>query len=101
LFLARVLAVEGLDASWQSGTPRLSHEGPEPGDFVFLSDTNWQSHAWVECGNLIVDVTADQFGAPPVVVISRHDRRYSKGDRDTALPEFVRARERAGDEIWP
>ncbi|RDL50109.1 hypothetical protein BLJAPNOD_01226 [Ensifer sp. M14] len=101
LFLARVLTVEGFDASWQSGTPRLSPKGPELGDFGFLSDTGWQSHAWVECGNLIVDITADQFGTPPVVVTGRHDRRYRKGDRDTALPEFVLARQRAVDEIWP
>lgn len=76
LFLVRALAAEGLDASWASGTPRLSPAGPELGDFGFLSDIGWQSHAWVECGNIIVDITADQFGAPPVLITDRHDRRY-------------------------
>ncbi|KQW39747.1 MULTISPECIES: hypothetical protein [unclassified Ensifer] len=101
LFLSRALAAEGFEASWASGTPRLSSSGPELGDFGFLSDAGWQSHAWVECGNVIVDITADQFGAPPVHIVDRYDRRYSKGDRDTALPEFIRACQRAVDEIWP
>lgn len=101
LFLVRALTAEGLDASWASGTPRLSPESPELGDFGFLSDIGWQSHAWVECGNIIVDITADQFGASPVLITDRHDRRYRRGDRDTALPEFILARERAVDEIWP
>lgn len=101
LFLARALGSEGFMASWASGTPRLSSDGPELGPFGFLTHTGWQSHAWVECGNLIVDITADQFGAPPVLIADLHDHRYGKGDRDTARPEFILARERAVDEIWP
>ncbi|OCP22158.1 MULTISPECIES: hypothetical protein [unclassified Ensifer] len=101
LFLSRALTADGFEASWASGTPRLSPSGAALGDFGFLSDTGWQSHAWVECGDLIVDITADQFGAPPILITDRHDRRYGNGARDTALPEFIRARERAVDEIWP
>ncbi|MGF6173721.1 hypothetical protein [Ensifer sp. 4252] len=101
LFLVRVLKAEGLETSWASGTPRLSPSGPELGNFGFLSEAGWQSHAWAECGNIIVDVTADQFGAPPVLITDRRDRRYGKGDRDTALPEFILAHQRAVDEIWP
>ncbi|WP_457581312.1 hypothetical protein [Ensifer canadensis] len=101
LFLSRALTAGGFEASWASGTPRLSPTGPELGDFGFLSETGWQSHAWVECGNVIVDITAHQFGAPPVLITDRHDRRYGKGNGDTALPEFILARQRAVDEIWP
>ena len=101
LFLIRVLNAQGLDAHWVSGTPRSAPSGPDIGPFGFFHDGSWQSHAWVECGDYIVDITADQFGAPPVLVVDSTDTRYNKGDRDTALPEFVLARQRAVDAIWP
>ena len=46
-------------------------------------------------------ITADQFGAPPVLVVDSADTRYNKGDRDTALPEYELARQRAVNAIWP
>ncbi|MFK3964755.1 hypothetical protein ACI2KT_14255 [Ensifer adhaerens] len=55
---------------------------PEIGPFGFNCGKSWQSHAWVECGDFIVDITADQFGAPPVLVVDRTDNRYNKGNRD-------------------
>lgn len=36
-----------------------------------------------------------------MLVVDSTDTRYNKGDRDTALPEFVLARQRAVDAIWP
>lgn len=101
LFLARALTSEGFAASVASGAPRPSPDGPELGPFGFFTQTGWQGHAWVECDTFIIDVTADQFGAAPVLISDRHDRRYGKGDRDTALPEYILARHRAVDEIWP
>lgn len=101
LFLSRALNARGFSASWASGTPRLSPDGPELGPFGFFSETGWQSHAWVQCGDIIIDITADQFGAPPVLITDRQDLRYRKSAHDTALPEFILARERAVDEIWP
>ncbi|MGO4620947.1 hypothetical protein AB4Z34_11225 [Ensifer sp. 2YAB10] len=101
LFLVRALSTEGFDVVWASGTPRADPNEPEIGPFGFFHEGSWQSHAWVECGDFIVDITADQFGAPPVLVVDRTDTRYNRGDRDTALPEFVLARRRAVDDIWP
>ncbi|WP_234803925.1 hypothetical protein [Ensifer adhaerens] len=91
----------GLDADWVSGTPRSAPTGPEIGPFGFFCGKSWQSHAWVECGDFIVDITADQFGASPVLVVDSTDNRYNKGSRDVALPQFVLARQRAVDAIWP
>ncbi len=101
LFLQRVLNTQGFGAEWVCGTPRSGPLGPENGPFGFRWGKTWQSHAWVECGNFIVDITADQFGAPPVLVVDRMDNRYNKDNRDAALPEFVLARKRAVDDIWP
>jgi hypothetical protein len=100
LFLVRILSTRGFEARWVSGTPRTAPGEPEIGPYGYLCDGIWQSHAWAECGDYIVDITADQFGAPPVLVVDRGDRRYCKGERDTALPEFVAARQRAVDDIW-
>lgn len=101
LFLAEALRHEGFEAEWQSGTPRLSESGPELGPYGFHTGTRWESHAWVCSGGLIVDITADQFGAEPVIVTPASDARYGAGDRDTALPIHIAARGRAVDEIWP
>jgi hypothetical protein len=49
----------------------------------------------------IIDITADQFAAPAVIVAPEDDPRYGKQLRDTALPRFVAAREQAVLDIWP
>lgn len=38
----------------------------------FADDTD-ASHAWLEVGGFIVDITADQFGKEPVIVAKRSD----------------------------
>lgn len=100
LFLVKVLRTDGFEAEWQSGTPRLSEEGPEVGPYGFHSGSRWEGHAWVRSGGLIVDITADQFGAEPVIVTSTTDRRYGAGHKDTALPSSIAARHKAVDDIW-
>ncbi|WP_312366773.1 hypothetical protein [Ensifer sp.] len=61
---------------------RLSPDGPEFGPFSFCASAGWQSHARVECGDRIVDIIADQFGAPPVPITGQQDRRYGRGEAD-------------------
>jgi hypothetical protein len=48
------------------------------GDGAGFLDANgqWQDHAWVRQGEWLLDITADQFGAAPVIVTAPHDPRY-------------------------
>ena len=100
-FLRRTLCGEGLDAEWANGIPRLSDDGPEIGPYGFLASGRWESHTWAEVEGWIVDITADQFGAAPVIVVPSTDSRYGKRTMDTASPEFVTRRNGQVDEIWP
>ncbi|MBS7542662.1 lasso peptide biosynthesis protein [Ancylobacter oerskovii] len=101
LFLLRVLDEQGLPGRWVSGTPRLGEGQPEIGPYGFFDGRQWHAHAWVRLGDSIVDVTADQFGAAPVLVVAASDPRYGEGTGDTALPAFAAARERAAAELMP
>jgi hypothetical protein len=94
LFLRNALRAEGRSADWVSGMLLPDHAPCEAGG------AGWHHHAWVVSGGFIVDITADQFGAPPVVVIAAADARYRPG-RDPAWPHAIRARHAAVAAIWP
>ncbi|BCB21974.1 hypothetical protein [Bosea sp. ANAM02] len=77
LFLLRVLEQELPAVGWQclGGSPDAADEDVDPalglpGGYRD-SDGNWSGHYWVADGDfeLVVDITADQFGGEPVVVI--------------------------------
>lgn len=101
LFLVKALGHEGIAARWVSGVPRLTEHGPDVGPYGFFAGSRWESHAWAHCGAWIIDITADQFGADPVIVTPFDDQRYRAGGRDTALPAYVEARHRAVEDAWP
>lgn len=101
LFLRDALRLEGYSAEWVNGIPRFAAGGKEIGPFGFFSGKRWESHAWVVSGDLILDITADQFGADPVIVTSISDARYRTGTGDTATPSAVRARREAVEALWP
>lgn len=92
LFLQRALIDAGFAAGWVSGVP-LPDRSDDP--VGFFDGEIWRSHAWVQCEDLIVDITADQFGDRPVKVICVDNDLYRKGSGDLALPEFVAARNEA------
>lgn len=95
-FLRRVLDETcGLAAVVEGGTPDAAN--PARG---FLGRLGWASHSWVEVEGLIVDVTADQFGAPPVIVARLADHRYRAGE-DPALPIFKADRAAIVERTWP
>lgn len=84
---------------------RVLRAGFPPADaprawFGFHAGGDWRSHAWVEAGDWIIDLTADQFGDEPVIVAPLHDPRYQKGVCDSAYPEFVRAHRRTVERLW-
>lgn len=47
--------------------------------------TRETSHAWIEWNGLIVDISGDQFGWPPVIV-SRHSPQHERGNADVRYP---------------
>lgn len=65
-------------ASWILGRHLMAELGCAVPEYVF-GDRGWpdnyQSHGWLECSGLIVDITADQFSDmdEPVVVVERSD----------------------------
>jgi len=91
LFVRDVLRRQGYDTLWSNGVPRLAETSPV-GDFGFFAG-RWESHAWVTCQGWIVDITADQFGAKPVIVTPATDRRYAANNLDTADPESIMRRQ--------
>jgi hypothetical protein len=102
LFLTRVLQCDfGFEAQWRSGTAGQSQDDTEIGQFGFFTGQRWESHAWTECDNWIVDITADQFEAPGVLVASKSDQRYRASAQDTAHPFYRMRRVNAVEAIWP
>lgn len=100
LFLTRVLGDLGLASEWANGIPRHDENGPDLGPYGFHSRARWESHSWVECKGFILDVTADQFGARPVIVTEINDARYGKHTNDVASEEARREREHDVEAIW-
>lgn len=104
-FLAAVLA-DTFEGTWKvcGGIPRLEDmqatRGNINGGMRDLTG-RWRGHYWVMSGRLglIVDVTADQFGHPSVLVTPSDDSRYRANYRAIALSRHVSdASWRAG--VW-
>ncbi|WP_420569212.1 hypothetical protein [Thalassovita sp.] len=91
LFLRDVLRSEGEQADFVIGSPS---EGPQGYRFEGV----WRGHAWVQSGDWIVDVTADQFGKPDVVITPVGDEKYKAG-QDTAMPEIKAQRQQMAQEL--
>jgi hypothetical protein len=87
-FLCEVLKAKGYDAEVSFGSPVEC-------DCGFLSAEGCKGHGWVELQDpaCLVDVTADQFGAPPVIVTAPNDPRYRRG-HDIAGPGWKAERQR-------
>jgi hypothetical protein len=80
IFLKTVLNAN-IYPSWRlvAGRPILKdYEGTEEGCFGFCTSAGlFFDHCWVQLGNLIIDITADQFGDKAVIITSVGDPRYS------------------------
>lgn len=85
LFLARFLQEHGFDAAVAQGNVPAKDEG-------YFHDDRWHGHAWVECSGWIVDISADQFGCPPVSIEPIDAPHYRKGG-DTAYESAKRQRQ--------
>lgn len=87
-FLRDMLREEGFVAELAFGSPITCPCG-------FHSADGWRGHAWVICHDppRIVDITADQFHAPPVIVAPLDDARYIRGE-DVAGEDFIAKRQK-------
>jgi len=92
-FLCEVLRAEGFDAEMAFGSPVEC-------DCGFNAPEGWKGHVWVEIHDpaCLIDLTADQFGAAAVIVCSRDDPRYVRG-QDVAGPGWRAERQRLAREM--
>jgi hypothetical protein len=84
LFLQQVLQTQGIPARVVQGNDPTRPEG------IFFQG-QWHGHAWVQVGDLILDITGDQFDLPPVYVTQTSAARFRAG-ADTATDAAKRAR---------
>jgi hypothetical protein len=80
IFLKAVLNTDACP-SWRlvAGRPIVKEsEGTENGCFGFRTPSGlFFDHCWVQSSKLIVDITADQFGAEAIIITPVSDPRYS------------------------
>lgn len=101
LFLGKALDFEGFDAEIAIGNPFDTDGQTRVSAYGFFSGHRWESHTWVCCENMIVDITADQFDAAPVVVTDVDDPLYRANHSDAADPSSITARHAAVESVWP
>ncbi len=90
-FLAKVLSECAVRSQVEHGWFRITGQAAE--------GARVSRHAWVTAERWIIDITADQFGAPPVLAIAAGDPRYEIGT-DTADMVFKTRREDAINALW-
>lgn len=97
IFVQQVLAQVGVCAEMASGVP--DQAGAKA--FGFFGQGRWRSHAWLRAGSMIIDVTADQFGADDVIVSTVTDARYSEGRTTESTLRITKNQVAAVAAIWP
>ena len=92
-FLCDLLRSEGYSA-------RVAYGSPVECDCGFRTAAGWKGHGWVvvEDPACIIDLTADQFGAPPVIVTGLDDPRFCEG-HDVAGQGWIAQRQRAAKDL--
>jgi hypothetical protein len=90
LFVTYILSDLEIPAAFQSG--QTSDPASPHG---FRTEDGWESHAWVAASGAILDITADQFGEPEILIVSAADTRYRAGSdprtRLTPSPKVIAA----------
>lgn len=62
---------------------------------------DWSSHAWLEVGDVTIDITADQFGAPAVIVSRQSDwHRSLQITQRVHYPMSQRNWSTVGSTVW-
>jgi hypothetical protein len=94
MFLVRALHRCGIEARLQSGQPPKKAPGIAGEDCGLFTAEGWVGHAWV-------DITADQFGHAPVVVLPAADTTYRPARDEAYTLTATKNGMAAIDEIWP
>lgn len=93
-FLLEVLPGE-TGEEWRvvGGIPVSEAGTPLDSGGIMDAEGKWQAHYWLvnDAQGLIVDLTSDQFGFDPVVVVDDKDPRYSANYHDHEVAEQMRA----------
>ena len=76
LLLQKILEAHGYAVRWCTGSAL--------DDCGFFDGQVWRGHSWLVCDSLIIDITADQFGAAPVIITPANDQRYRESRADPA-----------------
>ena len=91
----------GIRATLQSGqAPQASQNLPGNDCGVFTAN-GWEGHAWVEANGFVIDITADQFGHPPIIVTPASDPTYRPALDATHRLTPTKSGIAAIDLIWP
>ena len=89
LFLLQLLKLAG-DTTWKVAGGFVNYRD-EPG--VFEKSGHWGQHWWLESGDRLLDLTADQVGWENVVLTTVDDPRYCRKP-ELSLKKFVSTLER-------
>jgi len=101
VFLVKALHRCGIEARLQSGQPPKKAPGVAGEDCGLFTAEGWVGHAWVEASGFVVDITADQFGHAPVVVLPAADTTYRPAQDEAYTLMATKNGMAAIDEIWP
>jgi len=60
------------------------------GDYGSEAEGNWSSHAWLQSGNLVIDITADQFPdvTDPVVVMENSKWHHGLAGEEQNIGDY-------------
>ncbi len=100
LFLMKALGRCGIDARLESGQPMKRASGVVSEDCGLFTAGGWMGHAWVEANGFVIDITADQFGHAPVIVIPANDAIYRPAQCKANRLIPTNTGMMAVDEIW-
>ncbi len=100
MFLMKALHRCGVEARLQSGQPPKQAPGIVNEDCGLFTAGGWMGHAWVEANGFVIDITADQFGHPPVIVAPISDPTYRPARHEANRLTPTRNGMVAIQEIW-
>ncbi len=100
LFLQHVLQKDkGISAQIVTGCPQEILNGTRDGQYGFQDKKgNWHDHSWLVINDIIVDLTADQFGADPIIITSSMGSKYNPSHDQTAFAARVEKLEKRANQ---